>query len=482
MFNFYKKHLIFKRETVLRSLKRPEVLFVLFASFFGLTLVFLVPPMQAPDEQTHFFQSYAVSNLDFKPHRFQNEKYTYYGSELPKSVFVATDDFLTDTAGKPDVEFDTRLFGEYINQPLNPQVTAHEHNGSGYAPIVYLPQAIGITIGKIFNTSPLIMIWLGRLINLIVWVVLIYLAIKIIPFGKWAMAILALNPMAVFLSASLSADVVTTALAFLFFSIIASSLVSKSTLSTKTTITLVGLLVLLGLTKPTNILFGLLLLAIPWKSFVTLRKFWLICLGSIGIAIAVSLAWNVVVVGEASQSTAQLQRPGVGIDSAAQLTGIVQQPLYFIKTLLVNYVFVTPGHYGNQVLQSTFGRFGWLDTSLPLWTIALYILGLFLALIYQLGRGKRLSLFQKAVSLTILFGLCLANVLAMYLVYTPAGNSVIDGVQGRYFIAGSVLLLGLFTARSKYLEFSEKRMAIILSSIMFIVLTMTIVSIYMRYY
>jgi len=59
----------------------------MFSVFFGFILVFLTPPMKVPDEATHFYQAYAVSNLDFIPHKFEYNNTIHYGAELPKSVF-----------------------------------------------------------------------------------------------------------------------------------------------------------------------------------------------------------------------------------------------------------------------------------------------------------------------------------------------------------------------------------------------------------
>lgn len=199
-------------------IKKPENFFITFSSIFGLILVFLVPPMQAPDEQTHFYQAYAVSNLNFVPDKLEYNGVVHFGAELPESVFTAAEVFRSSVAGIPDAKFDPHLLRQYIKQPLNPSTTDHQASGVGYAPTVYIPQAIGITVGKIFNSSPLIMIWLGRLMNLAAWVLIIYFAIRMLPFAKWAMVVLALNPMTVFLSASLSADVMP--LLSLFFSLV----------------------------------------------------------------------------------------------------------------------------------------------------------------------------------------------------------------------------------------------------------------------
>lgn len=460
---------------------KPEGFFVTFAVFFGFILVFMVPPMQAPDEQTHFYQAYAVSNFNFVPDKLEYNGVIHFGAELPESVFTAAEVFKSSVAGNPDAKFDLHLLRQYIKQPLNPSTTSHRAGGAGYPPTVYVPQAIGITIGKIFNSSPLIMIWLGRLMNLAAWVLVLYFAIRMLPFAKWAIVILALNPMAVFLSASLSADVMTTALAFLFFSLIASTFVKNKLLSKTKILLILGTLGLLVLTKPVNILFVFLLFAIPWRNLKTKRNYILFCLGMIGAALIIALFWNHLV-AEANQVTSQLQRPGMGINPTEQLVGIIHNPLGYINTLLSNYIVVTPGHYGDAVLKTFFGVFGWLDTEIPLWTIVVYIVGLFFALLFQFGRGIALMTYQKLILTAVLALLLVGNITALYLYYTPVGGGVIAGVQGRYFIACSVLLIGLFTGRKKILDIGEKHLSVALGLTTTTVLAMTILIIFLRYY
>jgi len=40
---------------------KPEIIFVLYGSIFGLLILFITPPFQVPDEYLHFDYAYAVS-------------------------------------------------------------------------------------------------------------------------------------------------------------------------------------------------------------------------------------------------------------------------------------------------------------------------------------------------------------------------------------------------------------------------------------
>lgn len=463
-----------------RFLSEPEWFFVVFASLFGGILVFLTPPLQSPDEQAHFYQSYAVSNLDFISDKNTVNGKTFYGSELPKSVYRAADVFL-GVSGNPAAKFDTHIYKEYITQDLAAKETGNLGSGTLNTPLVYTPQATGINIGKIFNASPLVLIWLGRLMNLVVWVLLIFLAIRMFPVAKWALVVLALNPVSVFISATLSADVVNVGLAFLFTSLVMAAALTKKVLTTKQLIIIGLVLIGLALTKSVNILFVLLLLAIPWQRYGSKKKLILFTGIVVSVALVVTMVWNGIM-SDATQASIQAQRPGMGVDSGGQLSWILHNPIEYVKVLLQNYIIVQPGYYGDAVLQTFFAGFGWLDTSIPFWVVGLYVLILFMALLYQMGRGGSLSKYQRTIFLLLFVALSGATITAMYLVYTPVASKVVDGVQGRYFIPAAVLLLGLFTARKKVLQIPEKTLVIIIGISLLIILCMLLLRIFLRYY
>lgn len=460
---------------------KPEYFFLAFAAPIGLLLVFLTPPLQTPDEQSHFFQAYAVSNLNFVWHKFEINNKVTYGPELPKSVFDASDQFLAQ-AGKPNVKITLEQYKQYIEQPLNADKIEYRKSGTSYTPLVYLPQATGINIGKLFNASPIVLMWLGRLANLVLWLAVIFLAIRLFPVAKWAVVVLALNPVAVFLSASMSADVMNIALAFLFVSLVFATIMSKEPrVSTKRLVVLSVTLLGLALTKPVSIVFGLLLFTLPWKKFKSKFKYILFAFLAISIAAGTTLAWNAAV-GEGTQASIQLQRPGEGVDPAKQLKNVLTDPVDFTVLLIKNYIIVAPGYYGDAVFNTFFGVFGWLDTNIPTWAIVLYIIGLFLAILYQFGRETGFGKIQKTVFFITFIGFVTANILAMYLVYTPFDRPVVEGVQGRYFIPASIVLLGIFTGRNKILNISEKKLVIILAGILAVVFLMMILRLVMRYY
>ncbi len=466
-----------------QSIAIPQRVFLVLAAGFGLLFVFLTPPFQEPDAPTHFLRAYQISDFHFVAEKFNDEKGgVHYGAPIPKSVVTATNELTGNIPGAPANTFNKSLFKKYIAQPLNrddTQMTVIEAAGV-YSPAVYIPQSIGINIGKAFNASPLLLVWMARLMNLVLWIGVIYCAIRLLPFAKWALVVFALSPIAVFFSASLSPDVTNISLAFLFFSLIVSTLVTGAKVSGRKLTVILLVLFILALSKPVNLMFAFMLLLVPIRHFGKTWKYLLYCGAGIVVSLALFYVWNQQV-RELLEFQVQIQSGGKNSVSG-QLAYILHEPLTYIKDILRNYVIVANGTSGDAVLVTFFGVLGWLDTSVPLWTILLYVLTLFFALLYQFGRGLVLSNRQK-VFLVALFALAfVGNVTAMYLNATAVGDSLIAGVQGRYFIPFAVVLIGLFTARKKILQIEERKIGAIILASLLIVLIITAMKIAMRYY
>ena len=461
----------------------PEKLFLLIGLVFGLTFVFVFPPMQSPDEQTHFYKAYQTAEFNLFPDRFTENGVVRYGAQLPKSVYDESRIFLEPVAGKPTITFNTSLYRDRLDTPLEKSKTKMVGNEAGnvYSPVVYTPQAAGIKLGSLLNASPLILIWLGRIANLMVWLTLGYLALRLIPFAKWGLFVLLLNPVAVSLSASLSGDVMSIGLAFVFVSFVFWLAARKIPATTKEIAALSCLGVGLVLTKPTNILLLPALLLIPAKVFGKPARKYLVGGAIVLVAVALGLLWNV---GnkELLETAVQLQRPGAGVDPTRQLHYIFSNPLTYVWTIVTNFILVFAGSSADAVLSTYVGIFGWLDTSIPLWTQITYLVTLCIAMLFQFGRGFVFSSFHKLFLIAIFAAMFVASVTAMYLNWTPVGARIFEGVQGRYFMPASILLLGVFTGKKKLIDNYDKQVQIGIVLMICLVLGVSLLKIFARYY
>lgn len=379
---------------------KPEKIFLIIGTFFGLLLMFITPIFQVPDEPMHLLRACEVANLVIH----NNKNGDISKDILPFRKLVVKNNCSNFQKFK-DIPHYTELF-EFKN--LN-----YTHNNSGYSFLLYLPAAAAIKTGSLFTENPYIQFYLGRLFNLIVWLSLTYLAIKITPKYKWAFLTTALFPMTVYEGMSLSADCINLSFAFLYIAFIFKLAYGKSRISKKQLNLLIFLSFITTLMKGLFLLIFLFLL-IP-KSKIKRNKYVLFIL----IILPVILL-------QAFISSNSFILIANNIDYAARKALMLQYPMYVVK-LIIN----TLVHKTTFYVQSSIFRLGWLEIEPK----PIAVISLFIAYLCSLSLGKnKINLFNIATicSVSILF--VILTILLYFLTFSPLENDIIIGVQGRYFI------------------------------------------------
>lgn len=187
-------------------------------------------------------------------------------------------------------------------------------------------------IGKLFDTSPLILIYIGRLANLLIYITLIYIAIRIIPVHKWVLLMLALLPMALYQGASLSADSFTIAISFLVIAISLKFSLDNSIneIKLKAITILFVLILVLALSKQTYYFLIFLFFLIPVRKFGSMERmvtiFILLFISTFGI----SSIWNTALSGFYLPIVPQVSIP-------EQTSYILKNPLNLYMYLLIRF-------------------------------------------------------------------------------------------------------------------------------------------------
>ena len=170
-------------------------LYLLFGTIMGLVFMILIPIYVVPDEPVHIMSAYSLSN------RMMGIK-DAEGSTLVR---------VTDLEMPEVVHFETvETYDEYYNRFLEEtgetslsETRAPKTDAPFYS---YLPAALGLTAGRLLGLNTIMTYMLGRLLNLLVFVVVMSLAIRTIPIGKLTVFIIGLMPMTLQEAASFSYD------------------------------------------------------------------------------------------------------------------------------------------------------------------------------------------------------------------------------------------------------------------------------------
>jgi uncharacterized membrane protein len=447
----------------------PEKIFLLVGFFFGIVFIVLTPPFQVADESSHFLKAYENSEL---------KNFGINGTDgdfLPASLSVTISQVQDRIPFHYEKKYDIEKTFTLINFPLNPSSRQFTQVMGFYPPSAYLPQIVAISLGKLLNWSPLALMYLGRLFNFCVWLILIYLTIRITPVGKWVFLVLALTPMSLFQAASLSQDAFINGIAFLLigFLLFLAFDKNKKNVTVSDMLILIAFLVILSLSKQVYSSIGLLFFLVPLNKFKNTKDFILKFSILIGTIIIINAFWQYL--------TKDLLRSvviGYGFNLESQLSFIIHNPINFFFTIL-NTLYVNKHFY----LNSFIGILGWLDTGLPDY---IYILGLGLLIFISVVDNeddKHLPLRQKGIICLIIFTSILGIFTGMYLIWNSTGANIVNGVSGRYFIPISPLLFLLLYNNKVCLPETQKNYAKLITVFFVIfILWVAIQYIFKRYY
>ena len=474
-----------------RILTKPELVFVLGTSLFGLLLALMVPPFQVPDELVHFTRAYEVSELKM-PQKHDINGTNHLGSMLPTSILVTYKDTdLRQVAKYPDVphakKYPLSSTKAALKIPLDKANTSFIETGGGspsYFPLLYIPQSTAILVLKVLNAPVIVMLYATRIVGLIVWMALALVAFRYVSPASRKLPLAAILLLPMFISqASASTDPIINGFIVVYLALI-TNLIHRGVRASPLQIGgLVAMLSLATLSKPVYAIFGLLLLLIPksltnWK--VIAKSATLLTIPVMAVA-----AW-----GLAAKVSAPYYSNAIAISNA--------EPMRQIKYVLPNVInFFQPFfnstllNWSDGIYTSVIGTFGKLDAPLPLLFVVLGYVVILLTIVGGVACGTndkktdaasaRRSPMRLLVSAVLVSGYVVGVYLAMYIASTPPESKIVTGVQGRYFLP--LLPFGVLFAAKGFIVFrslASYRNFLLASST--ILLTASVVTIFLRYY
>lgn len=198
---------------------------------FGLIIVILNPIMLVPDEAEHYARSELVSNGELIPVFHEGKGYSIHENIFQLS-FSRNLTFLDDTPA-----FD----------PISNNLTFYHSCFSQNPFYGYLLSGLGVFLSKILDLSVIWSLWLGRLFNLIFYVIVCVYSIRRSPSYKMPLFVVSALPLALSQGASFSIDFLIISLMVLACSSII--IMSKSKVEYKELFLFFFLILLVGLIK-----------------------------------------------------------------------------------------------------------------------------------------------------------------------------------------------------------------------------------------
>ena len=446
----------------------PDRVFVALASIFGLAFAVLTAPLQVADEGRHLARAYVISQGQFLAEPFPGEERHGLASvQAPESVLLMELRLGTDISHNPAGKQDVGKIVTEFSTPLRESASMWRAMPSMYSPLPYIPQAVTIGVLKPLGAPPILFVYAGRAVNLAVFVALVCWAIRLAPAHRWILALLALTPMTLFQAASLSADALTNALAFLWICVVLRWRRSEKTLEWFRIGVLWLLVSALGLCKPVYWVLGLAVLIVPASRFRgTRHRLAVLAIVLVGGLIPLAL-WNF--------ALSQLELPlRADHDPLAQLQGMLSDPLGYglvlARTLVWRFTLF---------VRTWVGVLGYLDTPLPV--LFYFLHPVVLAAVALFDTDPRNPLDRSArLILTLTAAACWVAIMTVsYVGFTAVGADMVTA-QGRYFIPfAPLLLLSLHLPRAGPLPAAAAAAAGLYAVV---VLATSVLSVVFRYY
>ena len=416
--------------------------YVPLAIVFGIVFGIVIMIQGVPDEPTHLDTAYKYSN-----------KILFAGTpEQEGTIYKRKCDVLQTDMLANGVESNSyyQLLHHTFERPENTELMVVNYaDSSNLVPgFVFVPAAIGISIGRLLGLSTILVLFLGRMCNLLTFVLLTGLAIKIIPVGKNVIGALGMLPITLQQAASASYDAMINGCIFLFIALCI-RFSQKVERKKWQIVVLIMISILLAVVKGGVYLPVLLILLLYREgtdrsahkmnrisSSLTKHKKWLwlvIAIFGVGLVILLLLRYLPTIMSLMSIST--VSKTGDG-ETLYSIGYIIRHPLQLLYLYWNTIVDVGDNHFSGFLG----GRLAWYDVKCS-W---LLLIGLFICMLLlvnvekdQYQGGKK----EKGIMLTAAGMSIFLIMLSMVFACTTVGSTYIFGLQGRYCLAIAPLML-----------------------------------------
>ncbi len=383
--------------------------------------IFVFTPSSVPDEPLHYTTAYHISNVMM-----------FNGGDTLSGIKMRAEDAEFVKKSSIALSSEEYNFTEENNYLLckNKEIIATENTFIENKDIVYAANAFGITIARLIGLSAYWTFQMGRIFNILLFVLALYFSIKIMPFGKVALSIIALLPVNLHIMASNSYDVFTFSAVLLLFAYIMKLSFGENKIGFKELILLAVLICLAVPHKVVYIAVAAIVLIIPKENFKTPKLHFLfkVLLGTIAAASILVLQFA---------NTSKLTSDSV-TNSLSEGYSISYVLTHLKETVLL--IFNSIVNLGDFYLKSMVAYFGWFQLEMP-WLLALpYLILLLVCFIRKEDEPKPLKVYERLYSVLLFCIAFLLIELLLLIDHTPKGSGMVLGVQGRYFIPALPLI------------------------------------------
>lgn len=305
--------------------------------------------------------------------------------------------------------------------------------------LAHLPSGATIALARLFGADFTVKYNLGRLVNLLVYSVICYFAVKKVKSGKMIIATLCLLPTNIFMASNYSYDWWVNAFTLLGTSYFVSELQEKDKpISAKDTVIMAVSFALGAIPKLVYIiLMGMtLFMHKNWSSKRERRKYYTIIVIVLLATFAMFVMSSMRTIGGTGDTRGGATNP------KQQILGILRSPLEYaelLTTFLMQYLSVgaMKGYISNYAYMG-------LGT---VWYIPVALICITALTDATDKISFKIPVYIRILSVVLFLGMSAVVATALYVSFTPVGLKAINGCQPRYIIPLLAPLLLLVTGK-----------------------------------
>lgn len=446
-------------DSFMKSLNLKILLIFICSLVAFIAISSVTPPFMSPDEPHHFSRAYLLTNgVVTLENKDGMKSGGYIDSSLNESLITFKNGHVTKVTQAMMSDIANHFWGSDKSYKEIP-------NTAFYFPAVYIPQSMGIFVGRILNLSILDTYQISRVLTFLTCVSIIFYANSIYRIPTLALAVMVM-PMMIFQYSATTIDGITTSLAVLMMCLFAKCVTGKQ--ADNRFLILISAIAFVLVSSRANLIPVLILPFVA--SYYSKSKFRilaplassLLALSWIGLTILITKDGGV-------------NHPG--ISQGQVIAHYLTHPFEIIK---ISYNTISDYGRSSFYFKSFVGKLGWLDIWMPNYLYVTAAIAIVALIIMSCSYSKIKKHGVLSVSIvTASLGSVVLIFCALLVQYSSFPTDVIIGIQGRYFAIPAIIFSFLLMSESK------KRLAVaytIVTALFVVSLSSMIPAIINRYY
>lgn len=445
-------------------------IYTFIAVLLGMIYFVLFPPGCTNDSTPHIIAIYERVNTLLGRADWNNvdgnSHITYYAEGDGYIIQEVLWDSEQKYASPNTKMYDESLYVPFMRMANNEKIKSGIHSDlSSVSSIVYLPYIVVMFFGRLMNFNFMFTLILMKIAGFLCYLFMIRLAVRIMPFGKEALAIFSLTPMMLQSMVSIGYDIFCIGGSFIAFAFVFRLYNVDYRPTHKDALIAMAIFLFLlpnkGGVYSACFLFILTGLAVMKKY----RKYiWAIIGSVIGIcSIVVILNYETIV-----------KLLDAGLEERHSRAELFINPIETIKFIIVSIITDV-----DKVIQGMFGgRLGWNEGIVPWFIIILNIL-LFLMVCFYVKENKTFPFKEEKIISSLVVVLFTIGIYFIFLSETKLSYASIAGIQGRYFVPLIPLIICMTKNRVCILE-CKVNLLFVIAWFLSILNVMFIMTVYLR--